>query len=335
MEPSSENTTSPRNGSWPATNAPFKVTGIAFCSAFALEAVLVAVGNLLTIVLFAVNRNLRKKNLLTVVNMAFADLMLGTVSLPMNTYLVGGEFKLWLYRRDTTSKIFYRVLDDVFMQASILAAALISGERFYAIHWPLKHRILSTREYYIAISIAWAVAFAVSAILSLLSFFVSIKGFLHFWLPYTLVLMFIMFGCNFSIWRKFRSGRTFPMQQNRASQNQRLVKTLLLISILALLSWIPLIVMNTLFVFNCSINWRVYYGASFLNFSKSLVNPVVYALRIPEFKRTLGSVCCCRKRLAIKSVTSKKRRGNKFTDLIPETQLKAMSTSPEILDTRL
>ena len=335
METSSENTTSPRNASWSTTNAPSKMTGIVFCAAFALEAVLIAVGNLFTIVLFAVNRNLRKKNLLLVVNMAFADLMLGTVSLPMNTYLVGGEFELWLYRKDTTSEIFYRVLDDVFMQASILSAALISVERFYAIHWPLRHRILSTREYYIAISIAWAVAVVVSAILSLLPFFVSIKGFLHFWLPYTLSLMFIMVGCNFRIWRKFRRGRTFSIQQNRASQNQRLVKTLLLISILALLSWIPLIVMNTLFVFNSSIIWSVYYGASFLNFFNSLVNPVIYALRIPDFKRTLDSVCCCRKRLAIKSVMAQERRENRFTDLIPGTQLKAMSTSPEILDTRL
>ena len=73
------------------------------------------------------------------------------------------------------------------------------------------------------------------------------------------------------------------MQQNRGSQNQRLVKTLLiLISFLALLSWIPLIIMNTLFVCNCSINWSVYNWASFLNFSNSLVNPLVYALRIPE-----------------------------------------------------
>ena len=124
------------------------------------------------------------------------------------------------------------------MQASILSAALISGERFYAIHWPLKHRILSTRENCITISIAWEVAFVVSAILFFLSFFVSIRAFLHFWLPYTLALMFVMFGCNFSIWRKFRRGRTLPMQQKRGSQNQRLVKTLLLISFLALLSWI-------------------------------------------------------------------------------------------------
>ena len=70
------------------------MAGIVLCSAFGLEAVLIAVGNLLTIALFAVNRNLRKKNLLRIVNMAFADLMLGTVSLPMNKFLVGGEFKL-------------------------------------------------------------------------------------------------------------------------------------------------------------------------------------------------------------------------------------------------
>lgn len=144
-----------------------------------------------------------------------------------------------------------------------------------------------------------------------------------------------MFGCNFSIWRKFQHVRTFPMQQNRASQNQRLVKTLLLISILALLSWIPLIIMNTLFVFNRSINWSFYYGASFLNFSNSLVNPVVYALRIPEFKRALGSVCCCRKRVAMRSVTAKERRENRLTDLTTATPLKAISTSPEVVDTRL
>lgn len=335
METNSENTSTPRNGSWSTTNAPSLVTGIIFCSAFLLEAVLIAIGNLLTIVLFAINRNFRKKSLLLVVNMACADLMLGTVTLPMNTYLVGGELQLWFYKRDTTSKIFYRVLDDVFMQASILSAALISAERFYAIRWPLKHRVLSTRVYHIAISITWAAALLVSAILSLLSFSVSLKAFLHFWLPYTLALMCVMFGCNLSIWRKFRHGRTFAMQNNRASQNQRLVKTLLLITFLALLSWIPLIIMNTLFLFNFSINWSVYYGASFLNFSNSLVIPIVYALRIPELKKALGSVYSCRKRLANKSVTANERRENRLTNSMKGTQLKAMSASPEVFDTRL
>ena len=92
--------------------------------------------------------------------------------------------------------------------------------------------------------------------------------------------------------------------------------------------------MNNLLVFNCAINWSVYHWASFWNFSNSLVNPVLHALRIPEFKRYLGLMCCCTRRLAVKSVTAKERRENRFTDLTSGGQFKAMSTSPEILNTR-
>lgn len=56
-----------------------RTEGIAFCSAFVIEAVLIVLGNLLTIVLFALKKRLRKKSLFLVVNMAFADVMLGAV----------------------------------------------------------------------------------------------------------------------------------------------------------------------------------------------------------------------------------------------------------------
>jgi len=62
---------------------PSKTEGIALCTAFVLVFLLVVVRNLLTIVLFAVNRRLRKRSLLLVINMAFADLMLGILSLPL------------------------------------------------------------------------------------------------------------------------------------------------------------------------------------------------------------------------------------------------------------
>ena len=45
-------------------------------------------GNLLTIVLFAVEKRLRKKSLFVVINMAFADMMFGTVSLPLFVYYI-------------------------------------------------------------------------------------------------------------------------------------------------------------------------------------------------------------------------------------------------------
>ena len=59
------------------------------CSALTLTFILVVVGNLLTIVIFAKNKNIRKKYLFLVVNMAFADLFLGALSLPVYIYDVG------------------------------------------------------------------------------------------------------------------------------------------------------------------------------------------------------------------------------------------------------
>lgn len=45
-------------------------------------------GNLFTIVLFAVEKRLRKKSLFVVINMAFADMMFGAVSLPLFVYYI-------------------------------------------------------------------------------------------------------------------------------------------------------------------------------------------------------------------------------------------------------
>ena len=76
-----------------------KAEGIALCSAFILECVFIVVGNLFAIILFATNKELRKENLLLAINMAFADLMLGTMSLPIYTHAVGAFYKLWSCRR--------------------------------------------------------------------------------------------------------------------------------------------------------------------------------------------------------------------------------------------
>ena len=56
---------------------------IAWSFAFSAQAVAVVMGNILAIALFAFNKKLRKKkSLYLVMNMAFADLMLGVIYLP-------------------------------------------------------------------------------------------------------------------------------------------------------------------------------------------------------------------------------------------------------------
>ena len=112
--------------------------------------------------------------------------------------------------------------------------------------------------------------------------------------------MFIICGCNIGIWRKFQHGRVVNFQQeNRAALNKRLTKTLMFVSVLALLSWLPLIIFNFLIVvIGVPIPWKFYVMVNILNYSNSFVNPVVYALRILEFRQALG-LCCFRRQAVI------------------------------------
>ena len=150
-----------------AKDLPSKVDGIALCIALILEAVLIILGNLLTIVLFIVNQRLRKKSLFLVINMTVADLILGAVFLPARIVEVGDVYNLWNFHIDFYT--FFDTVDTIFLQASF-SAAVISMERFYAVYWPLKHRTLSVRAYRIIIVVVWTICVIVSTIFILLTF---------------------------------------------------------------------------------------------------------------------------------------------------------------------
>ena len=132
MENISTSTSS--NNSVPSLSSmevPPRADGIALGSAFVFEAVLIVAGNLLTIAFFAMKKKLRKKSLLLVINMAFADVMLGAVSLPLYIYLwVGPHFNLWSFR--ASLELSFLICDTIFSQASLISAVFISCERFFA-----------------------------------------------------------------------------------------------------------------------------------------------------------------------------------------------------------
>ena len=180
------------------------------CSALTLTFILVVVGNLLTIIIFAKNKNIRKNYLLLVVNMAFADLFLGAFSLPVYIYNVGYQFHLcttfvgnsWTNKLISISCMF---VDTALSQASLVSAVFITCERFYAIRWPFKHRTLSTQAYRIAIFSVWVLAFLISATVTGSYLLFSNKYTMFFWGPYTLILILITCGCNIGIWKKFQT----------------------------------------------------------------------------------------------------------------------------------
>ena len=109
-----------------------------------------------------------------------------------------------------------------------------------------------------------------------------------------------------------------------------LTKTLMFVSTLALLSWLPLIIsINLNLVYHIQIPSLWYYLVVVLNISSSFVNPVSYALRIPEFTEAL--VLCCSKRSASPFITATKRH-RKIR--IEPGQLQ-LAFEQEVMDTKL
>ena len=307
---------------------PSKAESIAVCSVFILTSVFIVGGNLFTIVLFALNKSLRKKSLFLVINMALADHMLGVLSLPGYIFIIGSDYKLWTEAGTEFSTV-NRIIDSVFSQVALISAAFISAERFYAIYWPFKHRTLTLQTYKIVLGMVWTLAVLISAVFNALFNLISFKHSVYVWTPYTLVLILVICGCHIGIWRKFRHGRVASQQESKALQNKRLTKTLMLVSTLALLSWIPLITLSCLHASTISIPSRYFIIANIQNYSNSFVNPIVYAFQIPGFKKAFLSRCFGRQ-TALNSEEIK-RRNRKVPTSSSEKQLRLLRTDPSHL----
>ena len=261
---------------------------IAWSCTLATEAVVIVVGNLLIIILFALNKKLRsKKSLYLVLNMAFADLFLGAVCLPIYVYsLAHGQVKF-----DEKTPTLFTIIFLVFAQASFITAALISCERFYAIYWPLKHRqTLSTRAYRLVILTVWTLSILGSLFIDFLLQFVSLVALNSLVCLIFVSVLLIISGLNFGVWRKIQK-QTVPHHQNRALQRRRLTKTLLLVSLIALGSWLLHLIYFLISLLGYRMSNNISLITYFTYFSNSFINPILYALRIPDFKEAL-SLCC-------------------------------------------
>ena len=247
------------------------------------EASFITLGNLFTIITFTFIKKLRpKKSLYLVINMAFADLLLGSVCLPISIFTPVTYQQLSQVR----SPVFLKMI-VVFAQASFISAALISAERFYAIYWPLKHRTLSARAYRLVILTVWLLAILGSISTFFLLKFLSVVDLYFLLCLYGLSIVLTICGLNIGIWRKFQQ-KTVPHHQNRALQNRRLTNTLLFASLIASGSWIPTIVYNLIVFLGYKITNNIFLVTFLIFFFNSLVNPVLYALRIPDSKQALS-----------------------------------------------
>lgn len=271
---------------------------ITWCVTYATVAVAIILNNAAAIAAFRKSRLLRKLGNLFLVNLAVADLMVGTIALPMYIHLIYNTSFVTDYDSENAELKSFQALHiafDVFAgMASVFTLTVISMERVYAIYFPLRYRSIPRTAYCIILVGVWLFAGSLSAMVMLTiaevihrSFFAYSLAILSFT---SLVLMVTAYA---SLWLKVKLW-TRHQDRDLGQKERNLATAIAIVTVVFLLTWAPFHIMNILINFKASLfdgfPYQVIYFAKFLHYSNSFVNPVIYCFKISEFRRALKSL---------------------------------------------
>ena len=276
-----------------SSSTPFSPSGcIGLVTVYGTEAVGIVMLNALTIIVYVKERSLRKRSMYLVINQAVADMFVGA-SLIYVCLFQGHMCELWTIN---LVRPLVALLWNVSPLASLINLGAISLERTHATFRPLKHRLVKNKIFGAAAAIVWITAGAIST--GLIFDPSDFEGGRIFVISYLLSFLFCLLTIIVSYSSmaiKFAYG-TQPHHRSATIRGRKLTKTLFIVTVVSLLLTLPLIIMVFCKILQLctSIPFYLRFSFNIMFYANSLVNPVLYTFRIPEFKRALISFLHCR-----------------------------------------
>ena len=270
---------------------------IIWLTVFTAEFVAIVTVNLLSIILFIKNRSLRTRSMYLVISLTVADMLVGVLSAGH------GQFNLLRRCRLIKLNLSFEVRFSLanffksFLFVSLTNIVVISLERFHATFRPFRHRLIKRWVYVIAITVVWVFP-VISCVIYVVDRLYLNGYFLDIAVSFGLLCLIVTFVSYTSILFKFRFG-AHPQRHCAAALRQRKLTVILFITTLvSLLLWLPYnisvflksthaIILDSL---SFSEYFRLNYSLNFLFFANSLVNPILYAIRMSDFKKALVSL---------------------------------------------
>ena len=263
------------------------------------ESAVVIALNLISIIIFMKNNCLRKRGLYFVINLMVADMLAGGILIPQTFFLLWftckfSKLNLESYWR--TWLLHFAIF--FFPLTSLTNIAMISLQQAHASFRPFTHRVMKKWVYGVAIAFVWVLAATVSATVVSLVFFTKTRSH-HFylWQSYSCLCLLVICVSYTSIIVKFRSGAR-PPQHGAARRQRKLTVTLSIMTVVSLLMLLPYAV-TTFVKFTMAKSFksvsfafeiRLNLALVVLFNANSLVNPILYAVRMQEFRRALLSL---------------------------------------------
>ncbi|CAH3174515.1 unnamed protein product, partial [Porites lobata] len=223
--------------------------------------------NLLSIILFIKNRSLRTRAMYLVISLTIADMFVGAFS-HFHEFRLLSLFSCDIVTMNLSMElprnVIIHFLFPWFPLTSLTNIAVISLDRMHATIRPFRHRLIKKWVYGVTIAGVWVLAAMVSTA--------------------TLILeQYFLCGAH-------------PQHHGAANRQRKLTVTLFIMTIVSLLMWLPFAAFSFLVPqFWISIMTflspheflRLESSLIILYLMNSLVNPIVYTIRIPEFRKAL------------------------------------------------
>ena len=180
-----------------------------------------------------------------------------------------------------------------FPLTSLTNITVISLDRMHATILPFRHRLIKNWVYGVTIAGVWVLATMVSTVTLILKLYGKEYSYhFYFWQSYCCLCLFVICVSYSSIVVKFLCG-AHPQHHGAANRQKKLTVTLFIMTIVSLLMWLP----HAVFIFlyqtgvikflSSQESVRLDFSLKILYFMNSLVNPIVYTIRIPEFRKAL------------------------------------------------
>jgi len=222
-----------------------------------------------------------------VINLTVIDVFIGGVAVYYLFYWPGVYCNLWKrHSIDARADNFINVMLLLFFAASLTNIAIIALERVHATFFPLRHRLLRKWVYRLMITVVWATpGLGTIANILLLQYDKYYYGrcFQFTFISFCLLIIWVSYT---SIVVKVRCGAQ-PRHHGAASRERKLTMTLLIVTVVSFLLYLPHVIFYYIFLLPHSVRYHL--GHAFLNlfYANSLVNPILYTLRLPEYRSAL------------------------------------------------
>ena len=268
-------------------------------AAFFIEMIVVFLLNAFTLAIYTGNRHLRKRSAFLIINLTVVDLLVGTV-VGLSPILEPDNLNRDLKLKQTFSwqSFVYLTLHELFQVASLANISLISLERLHATIFPFRHCLVGKRVYLTIILCSWSFALTLSSVIALLYLRTS-PAFVYVYAAYIFLIVLILTLSNAIIISTVKNNPLSPNAGPALSTERKLTVTLLIVTVVSFLTILPAVTwtnINHRIIIRSKLCPAVFFrvNKSFLAlyFFNSIVNPLIYAVRMQEFRKAATKLFC-------------------------------------------